>query len=66
MLEKNSFDFDLCGFITSYHDLFYYSGFLVDTEIKSDKMELLMNKYEGVFDKISENYFEKIKYHLSS
>lgn len=66
MLEKNSFDFDLFGFITSYHDLFYYSGFLGDTEIKSDKMKLLMDKYEDVFDRISENYLDKIKYHLTS
>ena len=66
MLEKNSFSFDLFEFVTSYHDLFYYSGFLGDTEIKSDKMAFFIDKYEKVFAQISENYLDKIKHHLTS
>ena len=59
-LEKNSFNFNLSEFVTSYHDLFYFSGFLDDTEIRLDKMKLLMNKYENTFDEISKKYLLKM------
>ena len=43
-----------------FHDLFYFSGFLDDTEIRLDKMKLLMTKYENIFDDISKKYLVKM------
>ena len=60
LLDQNSFDFDLFGFITSYHNWFYYGGYLADVDIPLEKMELFIKEHKLTFDKISQEYLKKI------
>lgn len=60
LLDKNSFDFDWFGFITSYHNWFYYGGYLADVDIPLEKMELFIKEHKLTFDKISQEYLKKI------
>ena len=60
LLAQNSFDFDWFGFITSYHNLFYYGGYLADVDIPLEKMTLFIKEHKLTFDKISQEYIKKI------
>ena len=61
LIEKNSFDFDYLRFITAYHDYFYYGGHLIDVEITIDKMKIFLEKEKPIFEKLSNQYIQKIQ-----
>lgn len=60
LLDQNSFDFDWFDFITSYQNLFYHGGHLADVDIPLEKMELFIKEHKLTFNKISQEYLQKI------
>jgi hypothetical protein len=61
LLDQNSFDFDWFHYISSYQNLFYYGGHLVDTEIQQEKMDLFIKEHKTTFDKLAKEYVKKIE-----
>jgi hypothetical protein len=60
-LEKQSFEFDLSGFTSKYHNHFYYGGHLVDVEIPVEKMESFLKENKTELEQITEEHIKKIK-----
>jgi len=63
ILEKDSIDFDLYGFISEMHDFFYYGGHLVNVEIPVQKMNLFLNDHKDILTKLALEHVKKINYY---
>jgi len=61
MLDKNSFDFNLFNFVTSYHNYFYYGGHLIDVDIPLEKMQHFINEFKTIFDVLAQHYINKMQ-----
>jgi hypothetical protein len=60
-LEKQSFDFDLSGFTSKYHNHFYYGGHLVDVDISVEKMKIFLENNRIELEKVVAEHIKKIK-----
>ena len=62
LLETNTFDFDMIEYDLDYHNYFYHSGYLIDTDIPEEKAKQFIKKYESSFDIIADEFIKKINY----
>ena len=62
LLETNTFDFDMIEYDLDYHNYFYHSGYLIDTDIPEEKARQFIKKYESTFDTLSDEFIKKINY----
>lgn len=60
ILEKDSIDFDLYGFMTKIHEYFYYDGNLVDVVISDSKMKLFLEENKNTLEYLSNEHKKKI------
>ena len=61
-LEKQTFEFDLSGFTSKYHNHFYYGGHLVDVEITMEKMKSFLEENKIELEQVAEEHIKKIKH----
>jgi len=61
LLEKDSIDFDLYGFISTMHDFFYYGGHLVNVEIPTQKMVSFLNDHGNILNRLALEHVKKIE-----
>lgn len=61
LLEKDSIDFDLYGFISTMHDYFYYGGHLVNVEIPVQKMTSFLKDHEILLTQLALEHVKKIE-----
>ena len=59
-LEKNSFDFDLFGYIFIELKEFFHDSILLDVEIKQNKMEKFLEKHFKLIDIIGNQLIKEI------
>ena len=62
LLEANTFNFDMFGYDLDYHNYFYHSGNLIDTDIPEEKVRQFIKKHESSFDTIANEFIKKINY----
>ena len=62
LLETNTFDFDMIEYDLDYHNYFYHSGYLIDTDIPEEKARQFIKKHESTFDTLSDEFIKKINY----
>ena len=59
-MSDNSFDVDLIDLLINEANSLYYGGFLVDTEISSEKVQEFFDENKEVLEKIAQEYSNKI------
>lgn len=59
--HENTFEFDWDGFVSKFHNEFYYSGNLINVEINEKKMMSFLIKNENLLLPLVEQYLNKIK-----
>lgn len=65
ILEKDSINFDLYGFITKMDNSFYYGGNLVNVEITEEQMISFLRNNENVLRDLISEYIKKMKHYKS-
>jgi len=60
ILEKDSIDFDLYGFMTRMHEHFYYDGNLVNVSISDSKMHSFLEKNNDELEYLADAHKHKI------
>ena len=59
--SKPALIFDIFGFDLAYHDYFYHSGNLIDTDIPEEKVRGFAKKHMPTFDMLADEFIKKIK-----
>jgi len=59
-MNDNSFDVDLIGLLINEANSLYYGGFLVDTQISSEKVKAFFDENKQALEKITQEYNNKI------
>ena len=62
LLEAHTFDFDMIEYDLDFHNSFYHSGYLIDTDIPEEKARQFIKKHESTFDTLSDEFIKKINY----
>ena len=60
ILDKDSFDFDLYGFMTKMHEYFYYDGNLVNVEISDLKMKSFLESNQNELEYLADMHKNKL------
>ena len=60
ILDKDSFDFDLYGFMTKMHEHFYYDGNLVNVEISDFKMKSFLESNQNELEYLADMHKNKL------
>ena len=60
ILEKDSIDFDLYGFMTKMHEHFYFGGNLTDVEINSFSMNTFLEQIRKELEYLADAHIRKI------
>lgn len=63
ILNQQLVDFDWAGFVSDFHDWFYYGGSLRDTKIDENKMKSFLEEKKDELDKLAIAHIQKIKQH---
>ena len=56
------FDVDMIEYDLDFHNQFYHSGYLIDTDIPEEKARQFIKKHESTFDTLSDEFIKKINY----
>ena len=60
ILEKDSINFDLYGYMSKMHEHFYFGGNLADVEITSPSMKSFLEKNKNEFENLADAHIKKI------
>ena len=61
ILDENSFDFDLPGYLTKEANYFRFDGNFHDTIITDRKMESFLDQNDAIFTILTDNYISKLE-----
>ena len=60
ILEKDSIDFDIYGYMSKMHEHFYFGGNLADVEISTPTMKSFLEKNKTEFESLADAHIRKI------
>jgi hypothetical protein len=60
LLDENSFEINLFKFLNDCNSIFYYNGFLIDSEVKEYKLKIFLQDQKDILNKLANEHFKKI------